>query len=83
MVLSREARTDAIPSLLVDENEVNASHAATVGSLDEEKIFYLMSRGLTREEALKFIIKGTFDPVLGKVVELFPDHSRGLDRVFA
>jgi len=42
-----------------------------------------MSRGLTREEALKLIIKGTFDPVLEKIAKLFPDHSRGLNHVFA
>lgn len=77
-ILSDGARADAIPCLLVDENEVNASHAATIGSLDEERIFYLMSRGMTRERALKMIVRGTFEPVIERMELLFPENCGGL-----
>lgn len=83
MLLSDRARTDSIPCLLVNENEVNASHAATIGSLDEEKVFYLMSRGMTRNQALRLIIKGTFEPVFEKTDRIFPEYSGGLRNVFS
>jgi Fe-S cluster assembly scaffold protein SufB len=57
LMLSQKARADTIPSLLVGESEVEASHAATVGSVDEQRVFYLMSRGFSRERAIRFIVQ--------------------------
>ncbi|ACR80179.1 MULTISPECIES: SufD family Fe-S cluster assembly protein [Kosmotoga] len=77
IILSKEAIVQAIPSLLVDENEVNASHAASVGTIDAEKMYYLMSRGLPEEEALKLIVMGSFNPVLEKIADEFgKDYAR-------
>lgn len=71
IILSKEAIVQAIPSLLVDENEVNASHAASVGTVDAEEVYYLMSRGLPEEEALKLIVMGGFNPVLETIANDF------------
>lgn len=67
MLLSEEARSDAIPGLEIDETEVQAGHAATVGQVDKVQLFYLMSRGLPRMEALRLIVTGFFDPLLQRV----------------
>jgi len=75
LMLSESARADTIPSLLVGENQVEASHGATVGSIDEQKLFYLMSRGLTRDQSIRNIVQGKFEPILREIDEIFPDHS--------
>lgn len=70
-LLSKGAKAYAIPSLLVDESNVTASHAASIGTVDESKIFYLMSRGLNRNEALSLILEGKFEPVVEEIREIF------------
>jgi len=67
MLLSEEARSDAIPGLEIDETEVQAGHAATVGQIDKVHLFYLMSRGLPEKEAVRLIVEGFFDPVLQRI----------------
>ncbi len=67
LLISDKAVSDAIPSLSVSENDVEASHAATVGSMDEDAVYYLQNRGLTKEEAEKLIIIGRFDPMIEKI----------------
>lgn len=67
MLLSEMARSDAIPGLEIDETEVQAGHAATVGQVDKVQLFYLMSRGLPRMQALRLIVTGFFDPLLQRV----------------
>jgi len=67
MLLSEHARSDAIPGLEIDETEVQAGHAATVGQIDKVQLFYLMSRGLPRNEAIYLIVSGFFDPILQRV----------------
>jgi Fe-S cluster assembly scaffold protein SufB len=61
VMLDEESIADGIPQLLIDNNDVKCSHAVAVGRLDEEKIFYLMSRGLDEFEAKKELIKGFFE----------------------
>ena len=68
MLLSREAKAKAIPGLEIETNEVKATHSASVSQIEEEKLFYLMSRGLTGEEAKKMIAFGFFDPVIRKML---------------
>lgn len=63
LLLSKEAKAEAIPSLEIDENEVKAGHASTVGPVDPEQIFYLMSRGVTQEQAKRMIVQGYFTSV--------------------
>ena len=67
MLLSDEARMDAIPGLEIEADDVMCSHAATFGTLEEEPIFYLMSRGIPRPEAELMVIKGFFDELLERV----------------
>jgi Fe-S cluster assembly protein SufB/Fe-S cluster assembly protein SufD len=67
MILERPARSDAVPSLEIDNNEVKATHSASVAQVDEEQLFYLMARGLPREEARKMVVLGFFEPVLSRI----------------
>ena len=71
LMLSDSARGDANPILLIDENDVTAGHAASVGQIDAEDLFYLQSRGLEEEEAKKLVIRG----FLGSVVAGIPVKS--------
>lgn len=64
LMLSDKARGDANPILLIDENEVTAGHAASVGRVDPEEMYYLMSRGLHKEEAERLVIRGFLGSVL-------------------
>lgn len=64
LMLSDQALGDANPILLIDENEVTAGHAASVGRVDPEEMYYLMSRGLRKEEAERLVIRGFLGSVL-------------------
>ena len=72
LLLSDTAKAEAIPSLEIDENEVKAGHASTVGPVDEEQLFYLMSRGITRKEAESLVVRGFLYPVLERI----PDKEK-------
>lgn len=67
LLLSNDARADSIPGLEIEANDVRCTHAATVGKLEEEPIFYLMSRGMTREDAERLIVVGYFDPIMERI----------------
>lgn len=67
LMLSPTARGDANPILLIDEDDVKAGHAASVGQVNPEQIFYLMSRGLTRTEAERLVIYGFLAPVVAEI----------------
>ncbi len=67
LMLSPKARLDAIPSVLVSADDVSASHGGTVGELDEASIFYMASRGLDRPSAVRLLVEGFFEPVLGQL----------------
>ncbi|UFJ39729.1 Fe-S cluster assembly protein SufD [Brevibacillus humidisoli] len=67
LMLSEKARGDANPILLIDEDDVKAGHAASVGKISEESIYYLMSRGVTRKEAERLIILGFLEPVVAEI----------------
>lgn len=64
LMLSEKARGDANPILLIDEDDVMAGHAASVGRVDPIQLYYLMSRGISRTEAERLIIRGFLDPVV-------------------
>lgn len=79
MLLSEEARSDAIPGLEIDETEVQAGHAATTGQIDKVQLFYLMSRGLPKQDAMHLIVAGFFDPVLQRIpIESVQEELRAL-----
>jgi Fe-S cluster assembly protein SufD len=67
MLLSQKAKGDAIPSLIVQTDNVSASHGGTVGELDEEQIFYMMSRGISRIEAVQTLVEGYFEEVVQRL----------------
>jgi len=67
LLLSDEARMDSIPGLEIEADDVACSHAATFGTLEEEPIYYLMSRGITRPQAQLMIIEGFFDELLQRI----------------
>ncbi len=67
LVLSKDARADSIPGLEIMANDVRCTHAATIGKLEEEPIFYLMSRGMTRADAERLLVVGFFDPIMERI----------------
>ena len=68
IVLSEHAKADAIPNLEIEANDVRCGHAASVGPVDEDAIFYLTTRGIPRAEAERLIVSGFFQEVLDRVV---------------
>ena len=69
LLLSDTAKAEAIPSLEIDENEVKAGHASTVGPVDPEQLFYLQSRGINLKEAKSHVVRGFLYPVSEKLPE--------------
>ena len=57
----------AQPNLLIDEYDVVASHSASIGSIDKDELFYLMSRGLTETQAQEMVILGFVQPILSHI----------------
>ncbi|HWQ22974.1 MAG TPA: Fe-S cluster assembly protein SufD [Gaiellaceae bacterium] len=67
LLLSKAAHADSIPGLEIMANDVRCTHGATLGQIDRELLFYLMTRGLTRAEAERLIVRGFFQDVLDRV----------------
>ena len=67
LILSPDARAESLPNLEIEADDVRCSHGATVGQLDEEHLFYLMSRGLTRAQAERLVVTGFLGEVLSRL----------------
>ncbi len=67
LLLSRQAHANAIPGLEILANDVRCSHGVTVGQVDREQLFYLMSRGLPASEAERLIVHGFFAQALDRI----------------
>jgi Fe-S cluster assembly protein SufD len=67
LLLDDGAKAESIPELEILTDEVKCSHGATVGTLDPEHLFYLMSRGLSRHDAVRLIVGGFVEPTLSKL----------------
>ncbi len=67
LLLDRTARADSIPSLEIEANDVRASHGATIGKIVEEYVFYLMSRGIPRNTAVRMVVEGFFYKVFDRM----------------
>jgi len=67
IVLSEHAKADAIPNLEIEANDVKCGHAASVGPVEDETLFYLGSRGIPHDEAERLIVTGFFQEVLDRV----------------
>jgi Fe-S cluster assembly protein SufD len=67
LMLSEKAHADSIPGLEILANDVRCTHGATLGQVDREQLFYLMSRGLSRGEAERIIVRGFFQDILDRI----------------
>ena len=67
LLLSDEARADSLPNLEIEADDVKCSHGATVGQLDGETLFYLLSRGLSRQQAERLVVLGFLGDVISRL----------------
>ena len=67
ILLDKGAKSDSIPGLEIETNEVKATHSASVAQMDEEQMFYLMSRGYSKEGARKVIVEGFLEPLVRRM----------------
>ncbi|MGQ0561261.1 MAG: Fe-S cluster assembly protein SufD, partial [Gemmatimonadota bacterium] len=67
LLLSSQAEATSLPNLEIEADDVRCSHAATVGHLDQEELFYIMTRGVTRREAERLVVFGFFGEVLDRL----------------
>ena len=69
LALSKTSCIDAKPNLFIDDYDVEASHACSIGSVNKEDLFYLMSRGLKESDARKLIVNGYITPIIDSIKE--------------
>jgi Fe-S cluster assembly protein SufD len=67
LILDSTARADSIPGLEIEADDVRCTHGATAAQVEEEYVFYLMARGLSRPQAERMIVQGFFQAVLDRV----------------
>jgi Fe-S cluster assembly protein SufD len=67
LMLSDHARSDSIPGLEIEADDVRCTHGSTTGRVDEEQIFYTRCRGLTRKEAIRMIVAGFFQQIFDRI----------------
>ena len=81
LLLSTTAEADAIPNLEIHNHDVKCSHGSTIGQVDKDSIFYLMSRGISKKSALGLIVKGFFSSVLEEIndEELVKNLNNSID----
>lgn len=64
LLLDEESRSDTYPYIEIDENDSSIGHEASVSKIGEEQLFYLMSRGLSEEEAISMVVSGFIEPLV-------------------
>lgn len=81
-LLSPQVKSDSFPALMCSEDDVIGEHAASIGQVDTEKLFYLMSRGLSEAEAKRLMVKASFEEILTEISDpnLYAAVSEVLDR---
>jgi Fe-S cluster assembly protein SufD len=68
LLLTDGARADSVPNLEIETGEiVGAGHASTTGRFDDEQLFYLMSRGITMENARRLVVRGFFNEIISEI----------------
>ncbi|MGB5842887.1 MAG: Fe-S cluster assembly protein SufD, partial [Anaerolineales bacterium] len=67
LVLSNKARADSIPGLEILADDVRCTHGATVGKIDPDELFYILSRGIGQADAEQLIVEGFFDPIMQRI----------------
>lgn len=78
LIMDEHSVSDTLPHIEISEDTVTVAHEATVGRIGQEQLFYLMSRGLTEEEAISMIVSGFLEPV---VKELPLEYAVELNRL--
>ncbi len=78
LLLDETSRSDTYPYIEVNEQDVNIGHEATVSKVEDEQLFYLMSRGLTEEEATGMVVSGFIEPL---VKELPMEYAIEMNRL--
>ena len=76
LILSPHAKVDTIPELEILNNEVRCTHAATVGKIDPQEVFYLESRGIDPAEAMRLIVTGFVGPILDHLPDVARERLR-------
>jgi Fe-S cluster assembly protein SufB len=88
LLLDEEARTDTYPYIEIEEDQVQIGHEATVSKIGDEQLFYLMSRGLSEDQAATMVVRGFIEPIakelpleyaveLNRLIELEMEGSVG------
>jgi Fe-S cluster assembly protein SufD len=67
LMLARTARADSIPGLEIEADDVRCTHGSTSGRVDDQQVFYAMTRGYTRQEAVRMIVEGFFQQVFDRI----------------
>ncbi len=75
LLLTENAEADAIPNLEIHNHDVKCSHGSTISQIDENQVFYMMSRGVSRKNAELMLIKGFFNNILEKIGDEAITHS--------
>lgn len=70
LLLNKGIKADSIPTLFCDEDDVIGEHSASAGQLNENKLFYLMSRGMSEKEAKKLVVSSSFKPIVEKIKDM-------------
>jgi Fe-S cluster assembly protein SufD len=83
LLLSKKARSDSLPRLEIEANDLRCSHGATVSPVDEGQVFYLMSRGIPRADAVRLIVEGFFRPSLDRLPQSLEGLGERLTGVIA
>ena len=78
LLLDHEARSDTYPYIEIDEDDVTIGHEASVSKVGEEQLFYLMSRGLSQEQATTMVVSGFIEPL---VKELPMEYAVEMNRL--
>ena len=63
LMLDNESRSDTIPIIEIHNDNIDIGHEAKIGRISEEAIFYLMSRGISKDEAKAMIVRGFVEPI--------------------
>jgi len=67
LMLSDDAEADASPKLIINNHDTEASHSATVGQVDREDLFYMISRGVDDRRGTNMLVEGFYVPVLEEI----------------
>ena len=80
LLLDPQSRSDTYPNIEIDEDDVTIGHEASVSKVGEEQLFYLMSRGLSEEEATSMVVSGFIEPL---IKELPMEYAVEMNRLIA